>query len=446
MALTYVHVSDVHFGQERGSEVYVHDDVKDCLIADIAEVGASAGLARMDGVVVTGDVAFSGKAEEYERAGVWLDRLTETIGCAKPDVMVVPGNHDIDRDRISAAGQLMLEKMLEGGDNELDRFLADERDREVLYAKFADYRRFAEAYSCRMETDGGVAIERTVEMAPERFLRFVGLNSALLCSKEGNDGRLLLGGKQRVLGRRRGEELVVLCHHPLESLQDAEVASRYIRTRARVHIFGHVHTPALSVASPAGNGNLLTLSAGAVVPPDVGDGYSYTYNVISFEWNARTNGLRVTIVPRCWDDEAMKFGPDAERLGSERNELELCCPNFAAVEDIGKAAQSRLGGAVDGTANALRDLEKELAGGKDMGGGTDLLRLRFFRDLTARQRREVLIAAGVLPESWTVDLTHVIETSLLDRALERGCQQELGDAIARLGAVETTVGGPGGEE
>ena len=28
MPLTYVHLSDIHFGQEKGSEVYVHDDVK----------------------------------------------------------------------------------------------------------------------------------------------------------------------------------------------------------------------------------------------------------------------------------------------------------------------------------------------------------------------------------------------------------------------------------
>ena len=37
MRLVYVHVSDIHFGQEKGSEVYVHDDVKRCLIAGRGE-------------------------------------------------------------------------------------------------------------------------------------------------------------------------------------------------------------------------------------------------------------------------------------------------------------------------------------------------------------------------------------------------------------------------
>ena len=445
MALTYVHVSDIHFGQERGSEVYVHDDVKDCLIADIAEVCAREGIPRMEGVIVTGDVAFSGKAEEYERAGAWLDRLTGAIGCEESDVMVVPGNHDIDRNRISALARLMLARMLEGGDSELDLFLADEHDREVLYGKFEHYRRFAEAYGCPMKTDGGVAIERKVEIAPDRFLRFVGLNSALLCSETDNDGSLLIGGKQRVLPRRKGEELVVLCHHPLESLQDGEVASRYIRTRARVHIFGHVHRPSLSMDSPEGNGDLLTLSAGAVVPPEVGDAYSYTYNVISFEWDAETNGLQVSVVPRCWNQEAMRFGPDAERFGSERKELKLRCPNFEAVEHIARAGPTDVGGASEGTANASRDDQENPSGGTEMGVGTDVLRLHFFRDLTGEQRVEALIAAGVLPKSWTVALTHVIETRLWDQALKTGSQQELGDAIERL-RTEKAVGEAGGAE
>ena len=439
MALTYVHVSDIHFGQEEGSRVFVHDDVKECLIADTAEVRASERLPKMDGVIVTGDVAFSGKADEYAHAGAWLDRLTEAIGCQKTDVMVVPGNHDIDRSRISELGKLMHERMLGGGDDELDRFLAAECDREVLYWKFAEYRNFAEGYGCRLSSDGGVAIERKVQLAPDRFLRFVGLNSALLCSDQDDDGSLLIGGRQRVFQRRTGEELVVLCHHPLESLADEEVASLYIRTRARVHIFGHVHRPSLSVEAPEGNGDLLTLSAGAVVPPRAEAGYSYTYNVISFEWEAGTNGLRVSILPRCWNERETRFGPDVENFASEREQSMLQCPNFEAAENARQVEASEVRKRSDGTAGASRDDDAESQGGKEMGVGNDVLRLHFFRDLMPEQRVEVLIAAGVLPESLTVDLTHVIETRLLDRALEIGRQDALGEAIARCRG-ETAVG------
>ena len=83
------------------------------------------------------------------------------------------------------------------------------------------------------------------------FLRFVGLNSALLCTgQDGDDGKLMIGARQQVLPRTDGEELVVLCHHPVESLKDKEATSRYINSRARVHIFGHVHEPSVVVQSP----------------------------------------------------------------------------------------------------------------------------------------------------------------------------------------------------
>ena len=90
MPLTYVHLSDIHFGQEKGSEVYVHDDIKECLIADAATLKAAAGIERMHGVIVTGDIAFSGKKREYDSAAQWLDRLTQEIGCERPTYSSCP--------------------------------------------------------------------------------------------------------------------------------------------------------------------------------------------------------------------------------------------------------------------------------------------------------------------------------------------------------------------
>ena len=280
MPLTYVHLSDIHFGQEKGSEVYIHDDVKKCLIQDVTNLKVAAGIERMDGVIVTGDVAFSGKKSEYDSAAQWLDRLTLVIGCEKTDVIVVPGNHDIDRDRITPPAKLMLGHLHKGGINELECFLADPKATEMLYDKFDDYRAFAEGYGCPLLSDGGVAVTRQVTIAPGRVLRFVGLNSALLCTGyKSDEGKLLIGGRQHVLPRCEGYELVVLCHHPLESLKDRELVTRYIRSRARVHIYGHVHQPSFSIETPMEEeeADLLTMSAGAVVPPATENGYQYTY-------------------------------------------------------------------------------------------------------------------------------------------------------------------------
>ncbi len=62
MPITFVHLADIHFGQEEGSEIVIHDDVKDRLIEDAAAVAAKAANGRADGVIVSGDIAYAGKS------------------------------------------------------------------------------------------------------------------------------------------------------------------------------------------------------------------------------------------------------------------------------------------------------------------------------------------------------------------------------------------------
>ena len=434
MPLTYVHLSDIHFGQETGSEVYVHDDVKECLIADVATLKVAAGIERMDGVIVTGDVAFSGKKSEYDSAAQWLDRLTEVIGCEKTDVLVVPGNHDIDRDRITPLAELMLGRVVEGGAEELERFLAeDPQATELLYDKFHDYRAFAEGYGCPLASDGGVAVRRQVEIAPGRVLRFVGLNSALLCTRQGDDeGKLLIGGRQHVLPRSEGYELVVLCHHPLESLQDRKVAARYIRSRARVHIYGHVHQPSAVIDTSMEEADLLTMSAGAVVPPNAEDGYEYTYNLLSFDWDTSTEGLKVEIVPRTWNEEATRFEADTRQFGDDRLQHVLRCPNFKSQAVAASVHAASRDCPVEARQATPAEQLSEVAGGNAMGTSSDLLRLHFFRDLSAEQRVHALIDVGLLPDDWTIELTHAVERRLFDKALSSGLEDQLVSAVGDL--------------
>ena len=215
MRRTYIHISDVHFGQERGSDSHVHQDVREQLVADARARAAEEVDGRIHGIVITGDIAFSGKEAQYIQAGRWLDRLAEAIGCEREDVFVVPGNHDIDRDEMTPACELVLAAVRDQGEERLERHLRHAIDRELLYARFKGYRAFAEAYECRIEEESGYTVNERVPIGPRRSLRIVGLNSALTCSPGDEDeGHLLVGARQRTLPQRCDEELVVLCHHP----------------------------------------------------------------------------------------------------------------------------------------------------------------------------------------------------------------------------------------
>ena len=178
-----------------------------------------------------------------------------------------PGNHDTDQSGISSSAEWQLSEIQGKGEPALDKFLGNDLDRAVLYARFASYIPFAEGYNCSMDFHGGLASERVVELAKGRFLRFIGLNSALVCNTKDTEGRLLLGARQRVLPIEAGRELVVLCHHPLRWLQDSDDAGRFVRSRARVFISGHEHKPAVRIDAVEDGCDLMTLEAGATVPP-----------------------------------------------------------------------------------------------------------------------------------------------------------------------------------
>jgi predicted MPP superfamily phosphohydrolase len=316
MPVAYVHLSDIHFGQERGSERITHDDVKKELIDDAARQVAEHFGASATGIIVTGDTAYGGTADEYKEAAAWLDLLTKAVGCSPTAVQVVPGNHDIDRDGISHACRLMLDKIVAEGEQQLDLFLKNKQDTELLYAKFAAYRPFAEGYDCALDHSGGRASDRKVELAPGRILRFIGLNSALICSFKDEKGKLLLGAAQRVLPRTAGEELVVLCHHPLNWLHSAE-ARRYVKSRARVFVSGHEHNPSLKIDKIEGGCDLMLLAAGATVPPKAEGPFTYTYNLLLFDWDADGDARRSAILVRRQDGIRGRYRPPRRRQSNQ---------------------------------------------------------------------------------------------------------------------------------
>jgi hypothetical protein len=328
MAVAFLHLSDIHFGQERGGRVFAHEDVRERLLDDVALLVRKLPNGRVDGIIVSGDIAYAGSEEQYSVAGRWLDRLAAAAGCKITDIQVVPGNHDINRDGICRSSEMMLAEIAEKGEPRLDYFLELEKDREVFYGRFEDYREFAEGYNCPLDPDGGTAGERAVEIAPGRTLRFIGLNSALCCAKKDEKGKLLLGARQRTLPRKAGEELVVICHHPLPWLRDSEEARQYVRSRARVFISGHEHTPAIAVDPVNAGCDLLTIAAGATIPPVADDEFTFTYNILEFDWDQASDGLVVTIYPRIWSRTLTAFEANTKNFGAERVGHTLGCPNF----------------------------------------------------------------------------------------------------------------------
>ncbi|WP_455806194.1 metallophosphoesterase [Pseudomonas fluorescens] len=436
MSIAFVHLSDIHFGQEKGGDLYINDDVKERLIDDVRYLVTLLPSGQAAGLIVTGDIAYAGKETEYKAAGLWLDRVAEAAGCKRTDIQLVPGNHDIDRDEITKATELMLQSIAADGQPALDGFLNSPVDTALLYRRFLAYQPFAEAYRCPLDEKGGQPEAHVARLANGRSIRFIRLNSALICSKRDTHGRLILGARQRVIPERQGEEIVVLSHHPLSWFQDSEDATRYIRNRARVFISGHEHNPSVRVESVDEERDVMMLAAGATIPPTQHDAYTYTYNIIEFDWESDTDSLEVKVKPRAWDDGRKRFVEDNVRLGGQEPRFVLGCPNFKGGVASGAAGAPEPEKPDQQLEIVISAPELPKAQDEKMADEYSMLLLRFFRDITPESRLKILADLGAIPPGWTDVLSQPNERRAFDALVRKGRLHDILHAVDQIGTTE----------
>ena len=427
MSLIYVHLSDIHFGQEKGGQKFINDDAKNRLIDDVQQLVASLPEQAATGIIISGDIAYAGKKSEYEAANLWLDKLTIAAKCSRTEIQVVPGNHDIDRSAISKGTQTLIDAIIEGGDDVLDGFLESDSDRELLHRRFADYREFAAAYNCSLDEGGIIVGHRTVEIGAKRFLRFHGINTALICSTSKiEEGSLLLGKRQRVIPVEQGVETVVIAHHPIHWLQDSEDALKYIKNRARIFISGHEHKPSHNVIDGQHGQKLLSIAAGATAPPTANSVYTYCYNVLQFDWDEAECQLILKIHPRIWDDEHKQFVADDQHCKLKECEFKFgCSANSDAVradetqEKVVGLEECRHSSDVPSSRNTMTTKDDEI-------------RFVFFRKLNSSQRLAALSEMNALPPNFSDRVTHNIEMLALRQIFSMERSDQLRSIIDRI--------------
>jgi hypothetical protein len=263
--ITWLHISDFHL---RESHAWSQDAVLSAMCAEI-ERRQEAGL-KIDFILATGDIAFSGKQTEYELARTFFEDLSAVTGVPCDRIFIIPGNHDVDRKRQTMTFEgARLKLQSEGA---IYAFLSQREERETLLARLGNFREFQESWcvgQSRAWSPDELAYVSEIEFDGLR-IGIVGLNSAWLAEGDiGDHGKLLLGESQvrealRRVQAQKPHIVVAMAHHPLMLLQPFDRASTQRRIQSASQFFhcGHLHE---SDAQDAvhGNSRCLTVSAGA---------------------------------------------------------------------------------------------------------------------------------------------------------------------------------------
>lgn len=92
---TLLHLSDLHFSAEEQAERWYS-----ALDEDLRR---ELGVAQLDAVVLSGDIVDRGRKVGYHGAERFLRTLTEKFRVPRERIVIVPGNHDVDRSIAEAA-------------------------------------------------------------------------------------------------------------------------------------------------------------------------------------------------------------------------------------------------------------------------------------------------------------------------------------------------------
>jgi DNA repair exonuclease SbcCD nuclease subunit len=123
-ALVFLHLSDLHFRTGTIGQAQREAHVRDRLEEDLRLLLGEAPLT-FDAVLVTGDIAFAGKEDEYDIAGDWFDRIAGLLGLDRTKILVCPGNHDVDWDQIGSDHVRHRENLRDCADGLIDKVIDD---------------------------------------------------------------------------------------------------------------------------------------------------------------------------------------------------------------------------------------------------------------------------------------------------------------------------------
>ncbi len=301
--LILIHLSDIHFTGSSGNVHDVDQNVRDELLRDVTELTKRLGSAT--GVLVTGDIAFSGKKEEYQHAAEWLRKVCDAVGCEEQHVSVVPGNHDVNRKLANGMFTKMLHqsiRVLAGPaiDLKLREYFSDVQSANALLAPLAEYNVFAQPYGCEISAKAPYW-QRDLRLSCGTTIRMRGLCSAYVSNAEDEKGKMILGTAYAGVQRENGVLHLTLCHHPPEWLLDQDPVEDHLKSMVHIQLFGHKHAQRVDAI----NGKVRVV-AGAMHPERRDLAWVPTYNVLEIQRRDEEHiGLR--LYQRRWNQPETSF-------------------------------------------------------------------------------------------------------------------------------------------
>lgn len=239
--ISWLHLSDLHLGRD----VYNEKIVLEKLLADI-KTQIEINNIELNLVFITGDLTFSGQKKEFDYVQEFIDELLIVTKLNKDDVVLVPGNHDVNHNQVLSIAR-NSKKLLNNRDA-ISEIIGNETEREIYTQGLKNYYEFIENNFSWAKVGKKNALSYTINKKLNgTSVSILSLNTAWLAyGNENEKGKIVLGERQV---REAFDEIdnaqiiVALMHHPFEWLEwfDSNDVKKMLERRADFILNGHEH-------------------------------------------------------------------------------------------------------------------------------------------------------------------------------------------------------------
>ncbi|NET84968.1 MAG: hypothetical protein F6J94_24545 [Moorea sp. SIO1F2] len=295
-----LHLSDLHITTPEQATLWSNQLAQD-LIQDLQ-------IPHLDALILSGDIANYSTPDEYQAAQQFLDNLRQDFSLDSKQIVLVPGNHDLNWE-LAKRGYQLLD--LEDYDGELKEghYIKGEdvirvRDEAKYQQRFAHFSQFYQAIKAQpypLDYDQ----QAIIDYFPEQNLLILGLNSAWELDRYFRDRASIHSGalSNALTEIRRNPDYgnclkIAVWHHALNSagsdrITDQGFMEQLAQAGFRFFLHGHIHKAETSLfrydLSPSGR-KLDQIGAGTFGAPtkELIPGYPWQYNLLKIEDNQLT--------------------------------------------------------------------------------------------------------------------------------------------------------------
>jgi len=307
--LTFIHLSDIHFNKNSGDSYDLDSDLRHEILEDIGREKNTVGC--VSGVLISGDIAFSGKKSEYKKAKVFLTDLCCLLEIPETSIYCVPGNHDVDQKITKEShsldrAQIAIETASDL-DSEISGFLRDFNSKSMMYSHIHEYNNFSAQFNCNIDATDPMW-KNDLKLNDESILRLYGLNTVIISSYRDKWDRQMILGKYQLPQNEFGVTYIGLGHHPPEVWKDSDETKTTLLNRIHIQLYGHKHSQNIVKQN-----NSLILFSGATHPFRSEKKWRPRYNWLSVYVDrvAGKRSLITKVYPRVLDESDNCFIADS---------------------------------------------------------------------------------------------------------------------------------------